>query len=33
MTYINEAQDVGVETRLVVYEDFGHGASKPRERC
>jgi dipeptidyl aminopeptidase/acylaminoacyl peptidase len=25
-------QDVGVDTRLIVYEDFGHGISKPKER-
>ena len=25
-------QDVGVETKLIVYEDFGHGISKPKER-
>ncbi len=25
-------QDVGVETRLVIYEGFGHGINKPRER-
>ena len=23
-------QDVGVETRLVIYKDFGHGISKPK---
>ncbi|MCL7936655.1 MAG: S9 family peptidase [marine benthic group bacterium] len=25
-------QDVGVDTRLIVYEDFGHGISRPKER-
>jgi dipeptidyl aminopeptidase/acylaminoacyl peptidase len=25
-------QDVGVETRLIVYKGFGHGISKPKER-
>ncbi len=25
-------QDVGVETRLVIYKGFGHGISKPKER-
>jgi dipeptidyl aminopeptidase/acylaminoacyl peptidase len=25
-------QDVGVETKLIVYEDFGHGISRPKER-
>lgn len=25
-------QDVGVETRLVIYKGFGHGITKPRER-
>jgi dipeptidyl aminopeptidase/acylaminoacyl peptidase len=25
-------QDVGVETKLIVYKDFGHGISKPKER-
>lgn len=25
-------QDVGVETRLIVYKEFGHGISKPKER-
>ncbi|CAD5285065.1 MULTISPECIES: S9 family peptidase [unclassified Imperialibacter] len=25
-------QDVGVETRLVVYKGFGHGITKPKER-
>jgi dipeptidyl aminopeptidase/acylaminoacyl peptidase len=25
-------QDVGVETKLVVYKGFGHGISKPKER-
>ena len=25
-------QDVGVETRLIVYEDLGHGISRPKER-
>ncbi len=25
-------QDVGVDTRLVIYKDFGHGISKPKER-
>ena len=25
-------QDVGVETQLIVYKDFGHGITKPKER-
>ena len=25
-------QDVGVETRLIIYKGFGHGITKPRER-
>jgi dipeptidyl aminopeptidase/acylaminoacyl peptidase len=25
-------QDVGVETKLIIYKDFGHGISKPKER-
>jgi dipeptidyl aminopeptidase/acylaminoacyl peptidase len=25
-------QDVGVETRLIIYKDFGHGITKPKER-
>ena len=25
-------QDVGVETRLIIYKGFGHGIDKPRER-
>jgi dipeptidyl aminopeptidase/acylaminoacyl peptidase len=25
-------QDVGVETRLLIYKGFGHGISKPKER-
>jgi dipeptidyl aminopeptidase/acylaminoacyl peptidase len=25
-------RDVGVETKLIVYEDFGHGISRPKER-
>ena len=25
-------QDVGVETKLIVYKNFGHGISKPKER-
>ncbi len=25
-------QDVGVETRLIIYKGFGHGISKPKER-
>jgi len=25
-------QDVGVDTKLIVYKDFGHGISKPKER-
>ena len=25
-------QDVGVDTRLIIYKGFGHGISKPRER-
>ena len=25
-------QDVGVETKLVIYKEFGHGITKPRER-
>ena len=25
-------QDVGVETKLIVYKGFGHGISKPKER-
>ena len=25
-------QDVGVETRLIIYRGFGHGITKPRER-
>ena len=25
-------QDVGVETRLIIYKGFGHGINKPRER-
>ena len=25
-------QDVGVETKLIVYKGFGHGINKPKER-
>ncbi len=25
-------QDVGVETKLVIYNGFGHGITKPKER-
>ena len=25
-------QDVGVPTKLIVYKDFGHGITRPRER-
>ncbi len=25
-------QDVGVETKLVIYKGFGHGITKPKER-
>lgn len=25
-------QDVGVDTRLIIYKDFGHGITKPKER-
>lgn len=25
-------QDVGVETRLIIYKDFGHGITRPKER-
>jgi dipeptidyl aminopeptidase/acylaminoacyl peptidase len=25
-------QDVGVETKLIVYKDFGHGISRPKEQ-
>ncbi len=25
-------QDVGVETKLIVYKDFGHGITRPKER-
>ena len=25
-------QDVGVETKLIIYKGFGHGISKPKER-
>ena len=25
-------QDVGVEAKLVVYKDFGHGITRPKER-
>ena len=25
-------QDVGVDTKLIVYKDFGHGISRPKER-
>jgi len=25
-------QDVGVETKLIVYKGFGHGISKPKEQ-
>jgi dipeptidyl aminopeptidase/acylaminoacyl peptidase len=25
-------QDMGVETKLIVYKDFGHGISKPKEQ-
>ncbi len=26
------SQDVGVETKLIVYKDFGHGISRPKEQ-
>ena len=25
-------QDVGVETKLIIYKGFGHGINKPKER-
>ncbi|GAI22042.1 unnamed protein product, partial [marine sediment metagenome] len=25
-------QDVGVETKLIIYKGFGHGITKPKER-